>query len=143
MPRKDNQKKKLLALREIFLSLTDENHPLTMAQIIQELGRYDIAAERRSLYDDFALLEEFGLEVMHVRQGSTTAYYAAGREYDLVELKFMIDCIQASRSLRKGKPKSSSKRCGGCAANTRPTSFAVKTCLSIASDTSMKRCITA
>ena len=103
MPRKDNQKKKLLALREIFLTLTDENHPLTISQIIVELERYGISAERRSLYDDFALLEEFGLEVMHVRQGSTTAYYAAGREYDLVELKFMIDCIQASRFITERK----------------------------------------
>ena len=69
MPRKDNQKKKLLALREVMLHYTDEAHGLTIPEIQEHLKDYDIEADRRTLYEDLLLLEEFGLEVCNERYG--------------------------------------------------------------------------
>ena len=53
MARGTNQKLKLYYLVQIMLAKTDEEHSLTMPQIIQELGKYDITAERKSIYLDF------------------------------------------------------------------------------------------
>ena len=58
MARGTNQKIKLLALARIFEEQTDENHPMTVQQLINELARSDITAERKSLYDDIELLQQ-------------------------------------------------------------------------------------
>lgn len=103
MPRKDNQKKKLLALREVMLHYTDEAHGLTIPEIQEHLKAYDIEADRRTLYEDLLLLEEFGLEVCNERCGRGTKYYVAAREFELPELKLLIDSIQASRFITEKK----------------------------------------
>lgn len=103
MPRKDNQKKKLLALREVLLQYTDEEHGLTISEIQDHLKAYDIEADRRTLYEDMDLLEEFGLEVQNDRKGRGTIYYVAAREFELPELKLLIDSIQASRFITEKK----------------------------------------
>ena len=61
MAKSANQKLKLLILKDYLLRNSDEKHPVTIPQIIEELGRYDIKAERKSLYDDLKILETFGL----------------------------------------------------------------------------------
>ena len=50
MAKSANQKTKLLRLWQLLLRQTDEDHPITVAQIIEELARYDIKAERKSIY---------------------------------------------------------------------------------------------
>lgn len=97
MPRKENQKKKLLALRKIFLEQTDENHYLTMSEIMQHLERFDISAERKSIYDDFEILREFGIDIESKREGSMTSYHTKERLFDLRELKMLIDVVQSSK----------------------------------------------
>ena len=97
MPRRENQKKKLLALREIFLEQTDENHYLTMSEIMRHLETYNISAERKSIYDDFEILREFGIEIESKREGSMTSYHIANRLFDLRELKMLIDVVQSSK----------------------------------------------
>ena len=63
MSRRTNQKTKLLRLSQILLRQTDEDHPMTVAQIIDALDRYDISAERKSIYDDLETLRSCGLDV--------------------------------------------------------------------------------
>ena len=60
MSKSVNQKAKLLHLYQILLRQTDEDHPLTVAQLIEELARWDIKAERKSIYDDLESLRQFG-----------------------------------------------------------------------------------
>ena len=103
MPRKDNQKKKLLALREVMLHYTDEAHGLTIPEIQEHLKDYDIEADRRTLYEDLLLLEEFGLEVCNERYGRGTKYWVEAREFEVPELKLLIDSIQASRFITEKK----------------------------------------
>ena len=99
MPRKDNQKKKLLALREVMFQYTDETHGLTISEIQEHLKAYDVEADRRTLYEDMVLLEEFGIEISNERFGRGTKYYVSSREFDLPELKLLIDSVQASKFL--------------------------------------------
>lgn len=70
-----NQKLKLLYLAKIIQEQTDENHMLTMPQIIEELAKYDIEAQRKSIYTDLAALRSFGIGVVKYQQFGNTYYY--------------------------------------------------------------------
>ena len=98
-----NQKLKLLYLAKIMKEKTDETHFLTMPQVIEELAKYDIEAQRKSIYDDFAALTDFGIEIVKEQQGKKTYYYVANREFEIAELKFLVDAIQASRFMTEKK----------------------------------------
>jgi len=103
MPRKENQRKKLLILRDILLRNTDERHGLTRKEIEVELSRYDIEVSRQTFAEDLELLREFGVDIMTDRIGSKTIYYVGEREFALPELKLLIDSIQASRFITEKK----------------------------------------
>ena len=62
MAKSANQKLKLLYIAKYLLEQTNENHPVTVADIIKHLGNYDISAERKSIYDDLEALRLFGLD---------------------------------------------------------------------------------
>lgn len=68
MAKSPNQKLKLLIIKDFMLKKSDEKHPVTIPQIIEELARYDIKAERKSLYDDLEALRLYGLR-HHSEQG--------------------------------------------------------------------------
>ncbi|HAZ20214.1 MAG TPA: WYL domain-containing protein, partial [Clostridiales bacterium] len=56
MAKSSNQKMKVLYLWKILTEMTDDNHGMTMKEILTELNRYGITAERKSMYDDFLAL---------------------------------------------------------------------------------------
>ena len=62
MARGSNQKFKFTYLMKLMAEKTDDEHSLTMAQILDELGRYGVSAERKSIYEDFKDMGEFGIE---------------------------------------------------------------------------------
>jgi len=63
MPRAVNQKLKILYLMKLLLERTDEDHPLTMQQLLAELETKGVSAERKSVYDDLETLRLFGIDV--------------------------------------------------------------------------------
>lgn len=97
MAKSANQKLKLLYLCRYLLRQSDEDHPVTVAQMIDYLAGQDIAAERKSVYDDMEALRLFGLDVQTVRLGSATGYFIGQREFQLPELKLLVDSVQSSR----------------------------------------------
>ena len=64
MPRGTNQKLKLYYLMKVMLEKTDDEHYITMPEIIAELSKYGVSAERKSLYTDLTDLEKLGVEVI-------------------------------------------------------------------------------
>ena len=86
----------------ILLEKTDEEHPLAIAEIIEELAAYNIRAERKSLYSDFELLRQFGLDI-ETQRSNTTRYYIAQRQFELPELKLLVDAAQSCRFISKKK----------------------------------------
>lgn len=96
MPKSSNQKLKLWYLYKILFENTDENNPMTLGQIITELGRYDISAERKSLYNDIELLVNTGVDIVREKRDKFV-YYIGSREFQLAELKLLVDCVQASK----------------------------------------------
>lgn len=112
MARTSMQKQKLLCLRKILLEKTDEKNGLTISEIIAELKSYGIEAERKSLYDDLKVLELYGLDVCRTKT-STVRYYVGSREFELPELKLLVDAIQSSKFITHKKSLSLIKKLGG------------------------------
>ncbi len=97
-----NQKVKLLALQQILLERTDEEHVLSTAQLIQELERWGVAAERKSIYDDMETLASFGLDVQN-RKGRAGGWFIGERDFELPELKLLVDAVQSSKFITRRK----------------------------------------
>lgn len=102
MARSSRQKQKLLYLQKIMLEKTDENHGLTINEIIELLAGYDIKSERKTLYEDLEILQTFGLDICKARS-NTVRYYVASREFELPELKLLVDAIQSSKFITHKK----------------------------------------
>ncbi|MCI9314132.1 MAG: WYL domain-containing protein [Lachnospiraceae bacterium] len=105
MPRSANQKLKLLYLVKILTEQSDEEHCLSSQALIDALGAYGIKAERKSIYDDIAQLIDFGYDIVLVKAKTGGGYYLAGREFELAELKLLVETVQASRFLTQKKSR--------------------------------------
>ena len=85
-----------------MLEKTDENHPLSINEIKALLALQGISAERKSLYDDLDILSTFGVDICKIRT-STVKYYVGSRDFELAELKLLVDAIQSSRFITHKK----------------------------------------
>lgn len=112
MAKSENQKQKLLALKEFFEQETDENHPAGMSDIIAYLAARDIGAERKSIYSDIQTLQDFGMDIVAVK-GKTGGYFLGSREFELAELKLLVDAVQSSKFLTDKKSLSLIKKLSG------------------------------
>ena len=102
MPRSEGQKAKLIRLLQILAAKTDENHLLAVNRLVEELEKFGITAERKSIYADIEALRELGFDVMQQR-GRGGGYWLAGRTFELAELKLLADSVQASRFITPKK----------------------------------------
>lgn len=102
MPRLENQKLKLYHTIEIFKRMTDEEHPVTVSEIIELLAEKGIAAERKSVYRDMEAMKQLGYDIISIHE-KQFRYYLAEREFETVELRMLIDAVQASRFITKRK----------------------------------------
>ncbi|MBO6114690.1 MAG: WYL domain-containing protein [Lachnospiraceae bacterium] len=100
-----NQKLKLLYLAKILQEKTDDEHGFTLPQIQEELAKYDIEANRKTLYADIAALNEYGIEIIKNQEGYKTFYHYGKREFEPAELRLIIDAIASSKfiTIRKSK----------------------------------------
>lgn len=104
MPKSENQKLKLLYIKRYLEEYTDDNHPVTVKDIIAHLASLGVSAERKSIYDDLNLLMESDmLDIVKNRDGNITTYHVAGREFELPELKMLADTVAASGYLTDKK----------------------------------------
>lgn len=97
MARSENQKQKLLALLDILKRNTDDEHGITMVQIISELESKGIKAERKAIYADINALKEYGYEIQGNKKNGTYYYKLMYRNFKLPELKLLVDAVQASK----------------------------------------------
>ncbi len=105
MPRSSNQKQKLLLLADIFRTETDEEHPITLARLIEILGNNGIEAERKSIYDDIETLCQYGMEIEKTGASRNTAYYYTGGTFGIYELKLLADAVACSKFITEKKSK--------------------------------------
>lgn len=105
MPKSTNQKMKLLYILKILTEKTDESHCLSAQEIIMQLTAYGITAERKSIYDDIECLNYYGYDIVNVKARKGGGYYLASREFELPELKLLVDAVQASRFITQKKSR--------------------------------------
>ncbi len=96
MAKGSNQKLKLLYLLKMLEEKTDEENTMSINEMIAELDRYGISAERKSIYDDIEALKHYGLDIAS-RKSKTTEYFVASRLFELPELKLLVDAVQCSK----------------------------------------------
>lgn len=102
MPKSANQKNKLLLLARYLLRQTDEDHPAAVAQLIDELARCDVRAERKSVYADLEALRQLGLDIQY-RKGKSPGWFVGERDFQLPEVKLLMDAVQSSRFITQKK----------------------------------------
>ena len=109
MPKNENQKLRLLYLLQILKTETDEMHPMSLPRILEKLALQNIVCERKTLYDDFRLLEEYGAEVIYNR-GKDGGYYLTEREFEPCELKILTDAVQSAKFITHQKSQALIKK---------------------------------
>ncbi|WP_167957028.1 helix-turn-helix transcriptional regulator [Anaerosporobacter faecicola] len=99
----NTQKLKILYLMKYLLEKTDETHSVTIQNMIEELGRYGIRAERKSLYNDIENLKLFGIDVIGIKENRTFNYHVGNRTFELAELKLLVDSVQSAKFITEKK----------------------------------------
>ena len=97
-----NQKKKLLCLMQILLEATDEEHIMSAADLCKALEGYGIYAERKSIYAYIEALSDWGMDIVQVK-GRHPGYYVGSRDFELPELKLLVDAVQSSKFITTRK----------------------------------------
>lgn len=102
MAKSEKQKLKLLYLLDLLRDSSDENHPISTQEIIHHLEKHGIKAERKSIYDDILCLQEYGYDIEQ-RKGRNGGCYLASRDFELPEIKLLVDAVQSSKFLTQKK----------------------------------------
>lgn len=105
MPKSEGQKLKILHILKILEEYTDEAHPMTTAELIRRLDQLGIPCERKTIYSDIEKLIDFGYDIVQVSNRRGGGYYMASREFELAELKILVDTVQASRFVTTKKSR--------------------------------------
>ncbi len=110
MAKSAGQKLKLLYIVKLLSESTDERHPVSTTDIIAYLDANGIHSERKSIYDDIDKLCQFGYDIIQIHSRLGGGYYMAGRDFELAELKLLVDAVQASRFITTRKSRSLIKK---------------------------------
>ena len=105
MPKSDNQKLKIFYILDYLQKNSHENHPVRASDLIAMLDRqHNISCDRKTVYSDIAALQDYGIDIISL-PGKNGGYYIASRNFELPELKLLIDAVQSSRYLTEKKSK--------------------------------------
>lgn len=110
MAKSAGQKLKLLYIIKLLSESSDENHPVSTADIINYLEANDIHSERKSIYDDIRNLIDFGYDIIQVHSRLGGGYYMASRDFELAELKLLVDAVQSSKFITSIKSRALIKK---------------------------------
>ena len=91
-----DQKLRTLCLMEILLERTDDTHMLNASELCTILDQeYGISTDRRTTYTEMEILDKFGLYIQQ-KKGKNPGYYIGARDFELPELKLLVDVVQSS-----------------------------------------------
>ena len=90
-------------MAKILLENTDANHDITLQEIIDKLALCNVTAERKSLYDDIAQLDNFGIKIKKTQYGKTYHYQVINRDFELAELKLLVDSVASAKFITEKK----------------------------------------
>ena len=112
---RSNQKLKIMYLMKVLLENTDETHSVTLQQIIEKLRGYDVTCERKSIYADIEQLRKYGLDIYGEQKDRTYYYRVVNRQFELAELKLLVDSVQSAKFITAKKSNDLIKKIEGLA----------------------------
>lgn len=104
MAKSEKQKQKLLYIAKYLMDHTDENHAVSTPKLIEYLNSQGIKAERKSIYNDIDTLKDFGMDIIRSEE-HRGGYILASREFELAEVKLLIDLVQSSKFITEKKSR--------------------------------------
>ena len=115
MPKSDNQKLKIFYILDYLEAHSNERNPIRASELITMLDRqHNIRCDRKTVYSDIAALQDYGVDIVSL-PGKNGGYYIASRNFELPELKLLIDAVQSSRYLTEKKSRELiEKLCSQC-----------------------------
>ncbi len=116
MADKGYTKMKLLYIKEFIEKNSDEDHPVSVEDINEMLLSKGIECERKSIYSDVKTLKEYGMDILSVRQPKA-GYCVCSRDFELPELRLLIDAVQAANFITPKKTKELIKKIGTLCSN--------------------------
>lgn len=99
----NDSKLRLLAIHKILYDKTDDDNPLSTAELIEILDKeYGIPTHRTTISKDIAVLKSFGCDIVTI-ESTKNKYFVAQRVFELPELKLLIDAVESSKFITERK----------------------------------------
>ena len=95
-------KERLLTILRLLQQRTDEDHPMTTAEIVAYFTALGIPTDRKTVKEDIDAMIKCGIDIVHTR-GRQTRFFYADRPFELAELKLLIDAVEASKFITARK----------------------------------------
>ena len=83
---------------------SDADHRLSTQDIIAMLNANGLEVDRKSIYDDIETLGEWGMDIVYTKE-KPAGYYLASRDFELPELKLLVDAVQSSKFITEKKSR--------------------------------------
>ncbi len=97
------EKLKILYLMQMLLEETDPSHPMNATELCEKMqSRYEYSYNRKTIYTDIERLKTYGMKIRQIK-GKNFGYYVEKRDFDLAELKLLVDAVQSSKFITKEK----------------------------------------
>ena len=115
MPKSDNQKLKIFYILDYLQENSHQDHPVRASELTAMLdSRHNIHCDRKTVYSDILALQDYGVDIESV-PGRNGGYYIASRNFELPELKLLINAVMSSRFLTEKKSRELiEKLCSQC-----------------------------
>lgn len=115
MPKSDNQKLKIFYILDYLQENSHQDHPVRASELTAMLdSRHNIHCDRKTVYSDILALQDYGMDIESV-PGRNGGFYIASRNFELPELKLLIDAVLSSRFLTEKKSRELiEKLCSQC-----------------------------
>lgn len=115
MPKSDNQKLKIFYILDYLQENSHQDHPVRASELTAMLdSRHNIQCNRKTVYSDILALQDYGVDIESV-PGRNGGFYIASRNFELPELKLLIDAVLSSRFLTEKKSRELiEKLCSQC-----------------------------
>ena len=98
-------KPRILCLLKLMERYTDEEHQLTTSELSELLEKeYGIAVHRITFKRDIESLQAMGYDIVETRS-SQNKYFLGSRDFELPELKLLIDAVESSKFITASKSK--------------------------------------
>jgi len=95
-------KERLIELLKLLYNKSDEDHPLSTAQIVAYFEDQGVPTTRITVKSDIETLNNCGIEIYH-DTGTQTKYHLMDRQFDIAELKLLIDAVESSKFITAKK----------------------------------------